>query len=283
MKGSEKDDRGGKKMQAGDALQRSPGKYLKKPPEKLEYLIEIVNCLPRDGINLRFMNPEALRANVDVEASLDARTEKEVTFDVRLDVAACTNTKSLSRELRDYVWRGEWKGESFHVDPIEVDPETWTAVTGQEVTKKVQISIPVLPGAFRRYAEVWDAYEKLRGIVKATQNPHHRWSLVKLGRYASISSAVQIDLQGMLRERKSLFSKVIEGQNIEAARIRECPICTRIFWAGRIDAGQCGRSKCKSALSSRLNRDPERRGLYNKARMRKRQRDKNAKRESSSA
>jgi hypothetical protein len=251
MKGSEKNNLSGKKIQAKNAAQRSRGKYLKKPPEKLEYLIEIVNCLPPDGLDLRFMNPEALKANVEAEASLEGKTKKEYILD-GLDVAACESTKQLPSQLRDYVWRGEWKGESFHV------------------TQSVHISIPLLPGSFRRYAEVWDAYEKLHGIVKATKNLGLRWNLLKLGRHASISSVVQIDRDGMLRERKSLFSKVIEGQNIEAARIRECPVCLRIFWAGRIDAGQCGRSKCKSALSSRLNRDPERRILYNKARRGKR-------------
>jgi hypothetical protein len=53
-------------------------------------------------------------------------------------------------------------------------------------------------------------------------------------------------------------------------RIRVCPICYRIFWAGRLDAEHCGDKKCKSTFSTRLSRSPELRALYNKARRTKR-------------
>jgi hypothetical protein len=53
-------------------------------------------------------------------------------------------------------------------------------------------------------------------------------------------------------------------------RVRECPVCSRIFWAGRLDKEQCGDDKCKSTLSSRLSRNPELREIYNKARKKKR-------------
>lgn len=255
-------------MQAQSVSQRSRGKFLKKPPEHLKYLIEIVNCLPPDGLDLRLMNPEALKAEVEAELDLDSKTKSEITLDVSLDAAACESTRKLLSELRDYVWRGEWKGTSFHVDPVSVDIDIWAAITDGKVTR---------PGAFRRFAEVWDAHETLHGIANAAKEPHLRWRLFRLGRHASIWHSVQIDVQGMLYERKSLLSKAIAGhEGIEAARIRECPICTRIFWAGRIDAGQCGTPKCKSALSSRLNRNPERRELYNKARRKKRRNQKKA-------
>jgi hypothetical protein len=261
-------------MQAENSSQRSRGKYLRKPPDELGYLIEIVNCLPPDGVELRLMNPEALKANVEALVSLEGEAEKELVLDVRLDVAACESTRQLPPELRDYVWRGEWKGASFHAEPVVVQLDALADITGKKVT--VTIPIPVIPNAFRRYAEVWDAYEKLHGLAKAVKDSSQRWRLMRLGRYAAIPAAVQLDTRGMVRERKSLFSRVIEGQSIEAARIRECPVCARIFWAGRLDAGQCGRSSCKSALSSRRNRDrdPELRETYNKARRKKRQRPK---------
>ncbi len=56
----------------------------------------------------------------------------------------------------------------------------------------------------------------------------------------------------------------------KANRIRECPVCYRIFWAGRLDAAHCGDRKCKSTFSTRLSRSPELRALYNKARRTKR-------------
>lgn len=265
----------GEMIQAQNALQRSRGKYLTKPPENLQYLIDIVNGLPLDGLQ-PLMKPEALQAKVEAEVEPRHERREEFNIGVKLDAAACGSTKKLPSELRAYVWLGEWKGGSFHVEPFDVHPDVWAAVTGKKVKQPVKIFWPVLPGAFQRYAEVWDAYEKLHGIAKFARGDLHGWNLLKLGRHASIPTAVEIDTQGVVRERKSLFSKVIEGQSVEAVRIRECPICTLIFWAGRIDAGQCGTPKCKSALSSRLNRDPELRELYNKARRKKRLNQKKA-------
>jgi hypothetical protein len=86
----------------------------------------------------------------------------------------------------------------------------------------------------------------------------------------------EIDEKGMVRVSTDLFAEAMDEEPIEAARIRECAICTRIFFAGRIDAWQCGDPKCKSALSSRLNRNPELRKLYNKARRAKRSKKKEA-------
>ena len=43
-------------------------------------------------------------------------------------------------------------------------------------------------------------------------------------------------------------------EGVEAARIRECPICSRIFWAGRIDQ-PCCTSRCASALRTRRYRE----------------------------
>lgn len=259
----------GEKMRAENASQRSHGKYLKKPPGALGHLIEIVNCFPSDDSQSGLKNPKALREDVE------SRDEAEADSSSRLDVAACMETQQMPAVLRDYVWRSEWKGSPFRVKPVTVHPDIVTAITGKMPKHPVQIYIPVLPGGFRRYCEVWDAYEKLHGIARYSTDPMKRWELLKLGKHDTVTSSISID-EGMVRERKSLFSQVIEGQDIEAARIRECAVCKRIFWAGRIDAQQCGAAKCKTVLSSRLNRNPELRELYNKARRTKRRKQKEA-------
>lgn len=262
----------GKEIRTGSLSQRSRGKYLNKPPMMLAYLIDIVNCLPPDASQSGLKNPKVLREDV---RSID-ENEAEGDYSSHLDSAACMATQHLPIALRDYVWRGEWKGSSFKVNPYTIHPDIVTAITGKKSKHPVQIFMPLLPGAFRRYAKVWDAHEKLRGIARYSIDPMERWKLWRLGKYATVTTSIFIDEQGMVRERKSLFSEVIEGQDIESARIRECPICKRIFWAGRKDAQQCGAAKCKSALSSRLNRNPELRKLYNKARRTKRRKYKEA-------
>jgi hypothetical protein len=230
------------------ALQR-----FKKMPDELGYVIEIVNCLPPDGLKLRFMNPASVRARVKAEVELDRETKGEDPLDIRLDVAACEETRLLPSELQNYVWRGEWKGGSFRVEPIEVHRDILATITGKKPKKPVKLFIPVLPGAFLRYSEVWDAYEKLHGIAKAAKDARQRWNLLRLGRHASIPTAVVIDAKGMVRERKSLFSLAIEGQDIEAARIRECPVCSKIFWAGRITQ-ICCTPKCGNTFRVQRHR-----------------------------
>jgi hypothetical protein len=60
------------------------------------------------------------------------------------------------------------------------------------------------------------------------------------------------DKQGRITMTKGDISKAIEG--VEAARIRLCPICDRIFWAGRIDQ-PCCRKTCANALRVRRHRE----------------------------
>jgi len=67
------------------------------------------------------MNPEGLKAEVEAEIDLESKTKSEMLLDVRLDAAACEITRKSRAELRDYVWRGAWKGTSSHFDPGFVD------------------------------------------------------------------------------------------------------------------------------------------------------------------
>ena len=179
--------------------------------------------------------------------------------------------------LKDYVCLGKWAGEPRVEEPTFIDPDTVMALTGKRPAPPVKVFIPVTPRAFHRYSELWDAYEKLHGIAEAVRDPlRGAWKLLRLGKHSLSPVVPEVDAQGMVRERKNLFSRAIEGQDVEAARIRECAVCKQIFWAGRIDAQQCGAAKCKTTLSSRLNRNPELRELYNKARRRKRRKQKEA-------
>jgi hypothetical protein len=76
-------------------------------------------------------------------------------------------------------------------------------------------------------------------------------------------------------ERPFVGIEVFDHEGAEKAgtspnRIRVCPICYRIFWAGRLDKQHCGDKKCKSTFSTRLSRSPELKALYNRARKKKR-------------
>ena len=60
-----------------------------------------------------------------------------------------------------------------------------------------------------------------------------------------------IDQGGRIHIVHSPLIRALEG--VEAARVRECPICDRIFWAGRIDQ-PCCTSRCAGCLRTRRGR-----------------------------
>jgi hypothetical protein len=64
--------------------------------------------------------------------------------------------------------------------------------------------------------------------------------------------SVVTDTGGNLRIQHDPLLQALEG--VEARRIRECAICGRIFWAGRIDQSCCPK-RCAKVLRTRRWRD----------------------------
>jgi hypothetical protein len=265
VKGNRISIKHGEKIRSQSEKQRSRGRYLKKPPEFLGELIVIVNCLPSDELKLRFLHPDSLRGTLQPEEEASGSEPEGATLSERLDVLAIRSTVGMCPELRNYVGCGEFGTVKF--EPVTISMPL-PALFG---SKPLNLKFPKLaPNAFQRYAEVWDAHEILHGIARVANSPGQGWRLWRMGRSAALPLRITIDAQGFVRERKSLISRAFEGTDIEAVRIRECPICKQIYWAGRIDAQHCGDGKCKSVLSSRLYRNPKLRDLYNAARKKKR-------------
>jgi hypothetical protein len=56
---------------------------------------------------------------------------------------------------------------------------------------------------------------------------------------------------GFIRPSVSGLAEVFQNQDIPPERIRECPVCQRIFWAQRLDAKTCGNKTCVDSLSGK--------------------------------
>jgi hypothetical protein len=240
----------GKKMREQKDSQRSRGKYLRPTPKKLERLIELVNTLPPlDSLDLRFLHPEHLRAQAEAEREEEGGRQN-AHFEIRLTglIIEALKMKKLSPALLDYVTLGFKDGRTTLHGMIKDG------------------------GVVGRYENIWTANIRLHNLAKLAQaqgRPNFERS--NLWRLLDRSYVLdEIDEKGIVKVSTDLFAEAMAEEPIEAARIRECAICNHIFFAGRIDAWQCGDPKCKSALSSRLNRNPELRKLYNKARRSKR-------------
>ncbi len=102
--------------------------------------------------------------------------------------------------------------------------------------------------ALNRYNFFRGSREKLRNIIRLKENPKGIWVF-----YTSLSGSteIKIDEQGLITILKDRFAEAVEG--IEAARIRKCEACQRIFWAGRIDQRGCS-LRCNDILRKRRYR-----------------------------
>jgi len=237
-------------MRGQKDLQRSRGRYLKPAPPKLKHLIELVNGFPRHGsLEARFLHPHSLKAQVEEELKDEGGNENSY-FGVILArrIFEELKIKRVSPFVLDYVCHGLEEG----------------GLTSNRMMKD--------GGVVGRYENLWNARMRLHSIARIAKgkDPQHAERSILWKEPVPLPVLDEIDGRGIVKVSKDLFTEAMDEEPIEAVRIRECAICTRIFFAGRIDAYQCGDPKCKSALSSRLNRNPELRKLYNKARRVKR-------------
>ena len=73
--------------------------------------------------------------------------------------------------------------------------------------------------------------------------------------------SVKTDAEGNLRIQHDPLLQALEG--VEVRRIRECPICGELYWAGRIDKPTC-KVKCAHVLRERRYRENYRKNYLEK-------------------
>ena len=104
--------------------------------------------------------------------------------------------------------------------------------------------------AMARYTFVRESREKLR-LISRLANVENSQGGFFLAVQLKSSAEILIDDRGELYIAKDRFASAIDG--VEAKRIRECAVCYRIFWAGRIDQPSCS-TACAHALRNRRYR-----------------------------
>lgn len=62
---------------------------------------------------------------------------------------------------------------------------------------------------------------------------------------------ISVNEEGFIEANSNEFFDFIKTYNIEARRIRNCVICSKIFWANRIDKWACSKS-CGNTLRQRI-------------------------------
>jgi hypothetical protein len=89
--------------------------------------------------------------------------------------------------------------------------------------------------------------------------------LGKTGKPIHVSEPItiaKINWRGIIEIKHQEVLSAFNG--IEAARIRQCPKCERIFWAGRIDMKGCSK-KCSLSLRVQKHREAKRKKKKNKS------------------
>jgi hypothetical protein len=101
--------------------------------------------------------------------------------------------------------------------------------------------------AFGRYDEFREVRERLRTIARLK-----RARMFVDSRSVSVRSSLTRDENGILQLRLDPFAETVQG--LEADRIRECPICQRIFWANPKSKMACS-ARCRNIFNVRKHRD----------------------------
>lgn len=106
-----------------------------------------------------------------------------------------------------------------------------------------------IENSVQRYCELREAREKLTAVARRAQGLRATLRPILSRSYSFRLQWIEIDEHGYVRSqnKKDLFTNALEevdadGKciNVEAKRIRECVVCERIFWAGRLDKIACG-------------------------------------------
>lgn len=229
------------------AVKKKPqASRFKQPPPKLKALIELVNCFPKEGLKLITLHPHHLRSIA--EATVRAR------FGPHANVERYLDTHYVG-EIMDAIER---------LPPLLQNYVLTIGKTGRISLNEVMAA----GGVVTRYLNLWNARMRLHSIAKlaAAEPSLYRERSILWREPAPVPVLDKIDEQGFVRVSKDLFTTAMDEDDIEAARIRECEACERIFWAGRITQKGCS-ARCGSVIRKRRYRERYSQGFYQGAKL----------------
>lgn len=204
---------------------RQASRRLKPPPKKLAAILRIVDLIPPE------IEPTDIKEVLvpELDKLNQEKGESEEYLDLWTEIvgkAIDSCLTDLPDGFRAYVWQEGERAED--ADPDDIAAE-----------------------ALMRYTLFLFARPSLRYLAMlAKKSPASRQSYL-LTHPLGMQSDVIIDNQGTIRVVNDEFLDAIDG--VEITRIRECEICNRIFWAGRINQSACS-TACAHALRNRRYR-----------------------------
>ncbi len=240
--------------------------YVKPVPDKLGILIDRFNLLPPE-LDLPSLSVKSHDA-ANWEDGGKRWSKYKKTSEQWTDAARWSIHKKLEglpKEFQDYIWGdAKPKGDPFMevAEPNFDIAESWyptlQAIIRYEEFEKLRDQFQLLVKFAFKHPSWLKQFEK-RKLDKPTKKiafmtkrfkkeklQFENFLLPILG-----NTRFEIEENGVLKTNFDEFSEAVNGQDIR--RIRECGVCQRIFWAGRVDKFCCSK-KCNLVLNTRLNR-----------------------------
>ncbi len=200
--------------------------------ERLERYIELANMLPSERVALdldEFLREEAKDSAVPKEGTIESWVYKFKILLPYLD--------RFPSDFRDYVL-GDAVEDYRKLDVTKLEDES------------SRPHLVAILGALDRYREFRQVREKLRLIARHFKKDTPQWSKFFHGSIG-ISTTLRMGHGGKLEIHLDHFVETVQG--LEAERIRECPVCQRIFWAHPISKMSCS-TRCRNLFNVRKHR-----------------------------
>jgi hypothetical protein len=238
---------------------------LKMKITKLKQYIGLANMLPPDRYALDIELALALGSIPGAPRSPDVSVVELELKRFRFLLRYLMKSE-IPSDLRKYILEGvSEKALQTALSPPEYipDPGRFTQEdVSPEMWEEIRNPLPEIYSALRKYDEFFKVREKLIEIARLGKES----TSIRIS-----SSYLYCDEYGVLQERSDPFTETVKG--LEANRIRECPVCKRLFWADRSDQKACTKA-CANLYRVRKSRTPEARQMRSENRKYMRQKAK---------
>lgn len=216
------------------------GQIRERKIQRLEEYIELANKIPPDFPELDLVEKIVRSLNPSLqEGTIEFSVAK---FKLLLELLGGPKVPAT---LREHILEGVTdKAKDFTAD--KYDPDDLSSVS----------LVSAIYEALYRFNLCLEVRRRLRQIISATVRSNQpalsfREAVLGFLQRIEISSEIVIDSSGILQLSSDDFAETVQG--LEAGRIRECPICQRIFWAHPISKMSCS-PRCRNLFNVRRHR-----------------------------
>ncbi len=185
---------------------------------------------------------------------------------IAIEKAAITRENRRIFEINVDEERAEWKAKEFTLEVIKTEIKRFPKLHSylfeeSEIFKNINPSDLIRRTyiIFESYIDFIESRQTLRFVAQGC-NFFLNYGEGSSMAFSKFARDFTQPLYFRIIENRIVFvaSKIIELlQNIDARRLRICPICRDVFWARRIEARTCPKKRCSNNFHQRKRRIKE--------------------------